>query len=177
MADDKKIMTEKRVATGPRRVKPNAMRGPDRRQPKVTPGPLFAQKGNANPSPASNVYSGPNRRTQQALPPFITERLPEGHPVSGRRVSGRLGGRRHADFRDTPKLVDRDLRVAGTSGAGSAAERGNIVSTPVIRPKSGLPRASTIGSSSGLLRKAGRLGKIAAFALGGYAAAKAWKDQ
>jgi hypothetical protein len=192
MADDfvddlvkKKIFkgdgAEKRKGVAERRD-PNArgasMRGPDRRRPTAKQSPLFAQKGKANPA----SIQAERRTGRSAWPKAMEESVIKTQPgatVSGRRLGHRTGGRRHTDFRATPRLVDRDLRVAATSGIGNAAERGSIVSTPVIRP-----RASTIGDSGGILSRAakrpgkiGMLAKIATAALGGYAAAKAWKDQ
>lgn len=98
-------------------------------------------------------------------------------PTPRREVS--RGGRRANDLLADPKQTVRDLRVTGTDagGAATASGRGTIVSAPVQRRVAAKAAGSTIGSSTGILRKAGRLGKIAAAAIAAYGAYKAWKDK
>lgn len=145
------------------------------------------------------IFNQPGERRSSRSP----LRGPERRSPVPRREPGRLGGRRSTDPKADPRLTERDLRVSATdsSSAATASQRGAISSAPArqarpdllpkrewVKATEALPRstgriarstgtAGTIGSSSSLLRKAGRLGKMAAAGLAAYGIYKKVKDQ
>lgn len=182
MADDKTFFEKRSGAE--RRMKSNPMRGAERRRTVAPPTPissLFSKKGAAKPMSTTTVTpAAPKTQIRTVTPtsgPSFTHKAKyverQGERRAGNRTISPLSERRSgADRRASGVQTERDLRVAATSGAATATDRGTIVSAQVRRPRA---PASTVGEGSHILRKAGRLGKLATAGIAAYGAYKAWK--